>query len=323
MNSQTAHILVTCTKRKRREAPPRLRLGTVRCGRPDDVARQWVNRLQDTKTTPVLATSLYAGDHWQIAASLPTSAATCGVKADLWVVSAGYGLIPSSAMIAPYSATFSSGHPDQVVARFHQREGADVLREWWEALSRWPGPVANKPRTIAALAALTPAVPIIVVASPKYLIAIQDDLVAARTALAEPGLLIVVSAGARGKGPLAMNMLDCSSRFQASLGGALMSLNVRVARSVLEKRPPYPWTVQGFRHVLENLPMTAPTGDKSHRRAVTDDDVRQYVSKAIHENPRVRHTTLLRRYRESGYACEQKRFGRLFKEVEQKHARTR
>jgi hypothetical protein len=33
-----------------------------------------------------------------------------------------------------------------------------------------------------------------------------------------------------------------------------------------------------------------------------------------------RHTALLRAYREAGYACEQKRFGRLFKEMEQSHA---
>jgi hypothetical protein len=58
------------------------------------------------------------------------------------------------------------------------------------------------------------------------------------------------------------------------------------------------------------------------RKAVTDEDVRVFVRNALRANPQARHTTLLREYRESGYACEQKRFGRLFKEVEQSHART-
>ena len=57
------------------------------------------------------------------------------------------------------------------------------------------------------------------------------------------------------------------------------------------------------------------------RKAVTDEDVRVFVRNALRANPRARHTTLLREYREAGYACEQKRFGRLFKEVEQSHAR--
>ena len=66
--------------------------------------------------------------------------------------------------------------------------------------------------------------------------------------------------------------------------------------------------------------MTEPMGQTPQRKPVSDEDVREYVRKALRENAKSRHTTLLRLYRESGYACEQKRFGRLFKEVEQSYA---
>jgi hypothetical protein len=101
-----------------------------------------------------------------------------------------------------------------------------------------------------------------------------------------------------------------------------MSLNARVARSLIQKCPPYPWTVKGFQSLLETLPMNTRSGDTPPRQGVTDEDVRAYVRKALRENPEARHTTLLRVYREAGYACEQKRFGRLFKEVEKNHAGT-
>jgi hypothetical protein len=322
MKSPSAHILVTCTKRKRLQPLGRLRLGSVGKGSPSDVAERWVQRLEHNAASKVRAASLYAGDHWQIASSLPAEAARCGVKAQLWVLSAGYGLISGSASIAPYSATFSVGHPDEVLARFSEREGPEAVREWWSALSAWPGPEADAPRAIAELARRNPSFPIVVVASPKYLAAVQDDLLQAKAALDNPATLIIVSAGGRGRGPLASNMISCSARFQSALGGALMSLNARVARGVIEQHPPFPWNVTGFQGLLERLPMTEPRDQAPQRKPVTDEDVREYVRHALRADPKARHTALLRLYRESGCACEQKRFGRLFKEVELSHAGT-
>lgn len=318
MNS-SVNILVTCTKRKRFAAPPGLRLGAVGKGKPCDVARRWTERLEQTTVPKVHASTLYAGDHWQIAAALPTAAAACGVKAQLWVVSAGYGLIAGSARVAPYSATFSVGHPDGVLNRFRDRNASGV-REWWTSLSQWRGPQSNDPRTITDLVSRNPRTPIVVVASPTYLTAIQDDLLSARSALSDPATLIVVSAGARGRGPLSDSMIECSARLQGALGGALMSLNARVARSIIAREPKYPWTVADFQHLLEALPMEETTERVPARKPVSDEDVRVFVRKALHANPRARHTSLLREYREAGYACEQKRFGRLFNEVKQKHA---
>ena len=315
----SVNILVTCTKRKRLAVPARLRLGAVGKGEPGDVARRWTDRLEQTNASKVHAASLYAGDHWQIAAGLPAAAAACGVKAELWVLSAGYGLIAGSARVAPYSATFSVGHPDEVLSRFKDHSPSAV-RDWWASLSRWPGPQPNDPRTITDLVIRNPRKPIVVITSPKYLAAIQDDLLKARTVLADPATLIVVSAGARGRGPLAESMIDCSARLQAALGGALMSLNARVARSIIEKKPNYPWTVAGFQRLLERTPMDESGGRAPSRKAVTDEDVRIFVRNALRANPMARPTALLRAYREAGYACEQKRFGRLFKEMEQSHA---
>ena len=66
--------------------------------------------------------------------------------------------------------------------------------------------------------------------------------------------------------------------------------------------------------------MDEAAGRSPARKAVTDEEVRVFVRNALNANPRARHTSLLREYRQAGYACEQKRFGRLFKEVEQSHA---
>jgi len=43
--------------------------------------------------------------------------------------------------------------------------------------------------------------------------------------------------------------------------------------------------------------------------------VRSYVTSKLGENPSAKHTALLRQLRDSGRACEQSRFRRLFEEV--------
>ena len=54
-----------------------------------------------------------------VARGLPDEAG--GRPAQLWACSAGYGLIRADALVRPYAATFTSGHPDSVPS------GADGL----------------------------------------------------------------------------------------------------------------------------------------------------------------------------------------------------
>ena len=118
MPERSAAVFVTCTKRKTCAAAPSMCLGRVAKGRPADVAAAWISRLEAAREGGMPARRLYCGDHGKIAAELPHAARQAGVAADLWVVSAGYGLVPCDAIVASYSATFSQGHPDEIVRRF-------------------------------------------------------------------------------------------------------------------------------------------------------------------------------------------------------------
>src|SRR5512132_4121876 len=105
-NPVTVHVVVTCTNRKKRPVPARLRLGSLPSG---SIARRvdtWIRRLcEDANEPTVAASDLYAGEHWTIVRSLPDlSSNTENVR--LWVCSAGYGLVPVDAQIRPYAATF-------------------------------------------------------------------------------------------------------------------------------------------------------------------------------------------------------------------------
>ena len=100
-DTATIHVVVTCTNRKIRPVPSRLRLAQVRGASASQRAREWVARLGKEQTdSGVPARDLYAGEHWTVARGLPDYGDT-HEKVYLWACSAGYGLIPASAPDSP------------------------------------------------------------------------------------------------------------------------------------------------------------------------------------------------------------------------------
>ncbi len=308
------NIVVTCTKRKTCPVDRELKLGSVNGSTVNQVCRRWIERLRSNSSSRVEAEFLYSGDQWKIAASLPQVAAMSHMQARLWVCSAGYGLIPATASVQPYSATFSQRHPDSIRQR-QVGEGAGLLSDWWSALATWEGPAVGEPRTLQTLVERDPKAPLIVVASPVYLAAMRADLDAAVIRLANSDLLTIISAGVTDIGSLQRNVLPCDGRLQAVLGGALMSLNVRVARRLLESPVRWPLRCSQAATIFNALLQECPELVRYDRSPMSDTEVREFIHQHLMLDPSQRHSPLLRRLRDDGNACEQKRFRALFQET--------
>ena len=96
------NLIVTCTKQKTRAA------GETVFPDERDVERAygiWLERLTQAHSgsPPITAGELYTGQHWSRAAE-----AAKRTGAELWVISAGLGLLHVSDPVVPYEATFSS-----------------------------------------------------------------------------------------------------------------------------------------------------------------------------------------------------------------------
>lgn len=309
------NIVVTCTKRKTCPVVRSLTLGSVTGKTVGEVCRRWIERLQFSPSSTLEAEFLYCGDQWKIAAELPNVAALSGVDARLWVCSAGYGLIPVSASVRPYSATFSARHADSVQLRLVKT--GSHLSDWWKELSAWEGPARGEPRTIKALVETDPRVPLIVVASPVYLSAIRADLDEAVIRLSNPDLLTIISAGSAQIGSVQRNILPCDGRLQSVLGGALMSLNTRVARRLLESPIEWPLRCSEAAKMFSAMMKKCPSAVHYDRMPMSDAEVRDFILKHLSVDPSKRHSPLLRLLRDEGKACEQKRFRALFLETQE------
>lgn len=289
---------MTCTLRKTSPVPPSLRVRAVTGVRLSTRFQHWTERLTNAQVPSRPALDLYAGEHWTMARRLADESQTVAAV-DLWVCSAGYGLIPATTPIAPYSATFAPGNPDTVPG---------PATDWWAALGDWEGP-AERPRRLVDLAASDPSARHLFVLSAAYLRACHADVCQAAEKLNGSGRLSVISAGTKRDRDLADVLLPADARLQAVLGGTLQALNIRAAKHLLRAGLV---DHEDMAASLRRLLADQPPPRRFNRRRVSDAELRSFIRDRKRADPTATHTRLLREARAANYACEQARFAALF-----------
>jgi len=299
---QRLHIVVTCTNRKRRPVPLTLQLRRTTGARTIQRASRWVQRLTASHLDTVRAEDLYAGEHWDIARGLADLASNGFARPTLWIVSAGWGLIPIGAAIRPYSATFSTRHPDSV------SDNAHGAQDWWSALADWEGPTPGAARSLTSLVADHPRDRVLLVLSQPYFAACANDLREVITT-AKDSTISIIAAGVTPQPAFAAWQLPADARLQHHVGGTLGSLNVRVAADLLTAGLTDHDAMS--RHLRRRL-TAAPDIPTYERRRLADDDVITFICARRATNTNQSRTSLLRELRDEGMACEQSRFAELF-----------
>lgn len=302
-------IVVTCSDRKTSQVPHRLRLRSL--PRRGDRPALWIDRLEKEPAPALTAIDLYAGEHWFAVRQLMQIAAKNGFSPDLWICSAGYGLVRAKTPLKPYAATFTKGHSDSI-ARIE--DPGNMSARWWSHLASWKGPANGDERSLASLAASRPRTTLLMVASPSYMRAIDSDLLEAGRILQDR--LFVISAGTKMRGALRDFLVPIDARFQHRVGGSRISLNARVATFLLEQcrgRIDREQVISKIDRVSRRLP-DIPV---YQRTPLTDDRAITLIRRAITADGTISATSALQTLRREGWACEQKRFGRLFHAVKE------
>lgn len=210
--SGRTHLIVTCTRRKSVPAddtvfPIEEDAGTAYAAWRKILARACHER------TAMTAGDLYTGQHWRRAAA---AVATSG--AELWVISAGLGLLHVTDRVVPYEATFSS------MPFCHQ--------DMWQRLTSGP-PTMRRCASLLTLMRERPHDRFIIAASPVYLRAVEEDLSAGRDELASPEqLTIVTSKGYQGR--LGNSITLSSAAMMTELNTNMTGLNISHAVKILK-----------------------------------------------------------------------------------------
>jgi hypothetical protein len=212
-------------------------------------------------------------------------------------------LIPATAAIRPYSATFAIGQLDSVA------DSPQAVAAWWSALAEWEGP-ANSPRSLTRLVASDSAARFLFILSRAYLVACRADIIKAVQELKAPQNLSIISAGTQRDAELGDFVLPANASLQSVVGGARNALNVRIARLLmlagLEEHV-------DMRHHLDEILTAHPPARRPQALSMSDHEVRRFIHRELARDPTAAHTNLLQQLRRSGWACEQKRFAGLFR----------
>lgn len=300
-------IVVTCANRKRQTVSEHLRLQNLNVEAPDKRCAAWIGTLSAGSPT-VAAKDMYAGEHWQVARNLPEAA---GSSTDLWVSSAGYGLISAATPIHAYAATFANGQPDSVATT------SDAARRWWRELSKWGGPGTGEPRSFATLAEQNPNSVIIAVLSDAYLRACSHDLKEAASRLSDAENISVF--GPPGScSDIDDLIVPVTAALRPAVGGSLQALNVRAADLVLRTARESGAPLRRSLLIKLISDATAAGSEDAGRRPagvrLVDEQVRAFIREHVSRGP-TSATKLLRLLRDSGQSCEQARFKALFAEA--------
>ena len=255
---------------------------------------------------------LYCGGHWSVVRGLAEAEAGNGLRS--FVVSAGYGLVSSETSLAPYAATFALGQADSVAVG-KGKVGPTENVAWWSQLSAWRPAGVSCVRSINEAMKQWPRRIHLFALSPYYLDAISEDLARARQQLANPQNLIVISTGKKRHGDLNGNVLSAPADLQTLLGGALVSLSVRLAAEVLKSIPAEKLCLDEVRDFIIDLRAEAKPRDIPKRDPMTDSDLVRFIKKSADSKVTPSYTALLRSLRNSGRACEMKRFRELFRKT--------
>ena len=302
------NIVVTCTKKKSVMPDAHMCLQDVPGRGLSTLVSSWIKRLKGFKGQTIRALDLYQGDHWQVAKSLVGINNPFG-KSRLWVCSAGYGLIPAECLIAPYSATFSTGHPDSVPERLEG--GNKDIVQWWKDVAKWSGPDPKEPRTITEIARQFPKSRILVAASNSYLQTMLEDLEIARNTLVKENHLVLFSGTGRVSNELSENLVDSDARMQGFLGGALMSLNARTLGWAIENSQETGLSPELIRKAISKKISNAIPVERMNRTQLTDSEISEFIERQHQRGQPLIATSLLKLLRSTGFACEQKRFRKV------------
>jgi hypothetical protein len=233
---------------------------------------------------------LYQGEAWSQVAPLECALNRAGFEPELFVASAGLGLRPVTSCAPSYSATFATNQQDSVGSSKHETQ------TWWRLLLE-ASPTADPSKVFSR--------PSLFVLSESYATAMDSEL----TQLAHREDVLVF--GGTQTVP-SHQRVPADLGLRRELGGTATSINLRTATSWASRLNSPRLVTKQIRTEWDAWVTRVRVTEAFDRQTLGDMDLIGLIRDLRTSNPSITKTRALRMLRDSGVACEQKRFGQLF-----------
>ncbi|QCT90338.1 hypothetical protein CRI69_20860 [Escherichia sp. E4742] len=275
------------------------------------LVRSWSNALNEVISTSetVCAIDLYKGGHWSMAKSILERYAV-----DLWVLSAGLGLLHYKDKVAPYNATFATGYEESIPLYSKEYVGKSFHKTWWKELTERSLFKSQHPTSIAELMKNNNQGYFIICGSPDYINAIELDAIHGLEYLREPKKQLLIITSKEISGNLSNYLFKTNKKMAEWLKCNMLMLNISMAKYIIhefttKKIDNLNALSQYLSSELQKLP------ERENKKGIrrNSEEVSHFIVQILQRNPGISATQALRTFRDSGNSFEEKRFRAFFK----------
>lgn len=307
------NLITTCTNGKHCGSGDVLSLSQFSSGRiPSTVlVNSWCNALNEALSTSanVYVEDLYKGGHWATAKAILND-----YNVDLWVLSAGLGLLHYKDKVIPYKATFAVGYDESIPLYSQEYVGKSFHRTWWKEITTRSVFQSKHPASISALMKKNKKDYYIICGSPDYINAIELDIINGIEYLIDAKKQLLIISSKKISSRLDSYFFKTNHNMAHWLRCNMLMLNISMAKYIVRE-----FTVSQlndlneFSHnLLEELKALPEREIKKGVRR-SPEEVKSFILNLIQKNPDLSATHALREFRDSGNSFEEKRFRAEFK----------
>jgi len=306
-------VITTCTNGKHYGDGEVLSLSQFSSGRTSAnlLISSWTSSLREalSSATTVRAVDLYKGGHWATAKSILND-----FSVDLWILSAGIGLLHYNDNVVPYKATFSVGYDESIPLYSQEYVGKSFHRTWWKEVTNRSYFKCKHPTSIVELMKENKKDFYIICGSPEYINAIELDIINGLGYLvdAKKQLLIITSKKINER--LGTYLFKTNKNMAQWLRCNMLMLNISVAKYIVSRFKSK--QLNDLNELSINLldefkELPEREVKKGIRR--NPEEVKSFILKLMQQKPELSATQALREFRDSGNSFEEKRFRAEFK----------
>ena len=293
------YLITNCTNAKKIPAEEQLQLGNYDFTNIDKTLINWNKILFDNSSKKTMANKLYKGVGWKAALDTKINFLK-KFNTELLVSSAGYGLIKECDEIAPYAVTFAKGHNDSV----HNFSINMATSLWWNSINKFD---LNKLDKDASIFIVLPS---------EYLISMKDTIDELISIFGNKVFIIVVAKRELPKS-FEKNILRFDTRFNSYQQGTLTSIIQRCMKWLSNEIVINDLEInhQILQTYIDIFLSKQTKYEVEKRIQCTDEKIVELISNHILKDEIKSASKGLKKLRSIGYACEQKRYGQLFKKT--------
>jgi len=262
----------------------------------------WMNNIKTNNSKRYKASHLYKGGVWKKTLDIKNILSKKN-QTNLYIASAGYGLIHEDKEIYSYDCTFSPGDSNSI-SKFNNQLVNPSSVVWWDKINTFSYDSFPSDSYF------------FIILPYDYLIASQNFI---KQIIEKNDKKVFIFIANKKSLPDFMkgHLIQFDSRFNSFQTGVMTNILQRavfwLSNEIITKN--IPLTHANLQNHIDTKLSQYKTFTMPQRKHLPDNEIRKKIKQMILDNNISSASKGLSYYRKQGFACEQKRFGKLFKEV--------